>query len=293
MPQHYTRFRAYQLKTAGSSMSISVNNHFTLIEARYNDDNKEHIKWELKNLGISHIDVLHITSWDKDHCNLSELQSILKELRPQEIEHPNYKPHTETGEKCYNLIRTYCVANNKTRTPVSTAFVNDSIANSERLKGKDVFMNPVEISEEANDNSVVKFFRRGSFQVLSLGDCEADEISERLQNNDILKHEVDVLILAHHGSVHSVTTPEFLRVLNPKVGICTVDYANKFGHPDKGIVTWLKEEGIDYISTKTGDVIIQTYDNKNFKVSNYVSNNERKESVRYFTNKTFYPDDKY
>lgn len=293
MPQHFTRFRAYQLKTAGSSMSISVNNHFTLIEARYNDDNKEHIKWELKNLGISHIDVLHVTSWDKDHCNLSELQSILKELRPQEIEHPNYKPHTETGEKCYNLIRTYCLENNKTRTPVSAAFVNDSIANSERLKGKDVFMNPVEISEEANDNSVVKFFRRGSFQVLSLGDCEADEISERLQNNDILKHEVDVLILAHHGSVHSVTTPELLRVLNPKVGICTVDYANKFGHPDKEIVTWLKEEGIDYISTKTGDVIIQTYDNKNFKVSNYVSNNERKESVRYFTNKTFYPDDKY
>ena len=39
MPQHYTRFRAYQLKTAGSSMSISVNNYFTLIEARYNDDN--------------------------------------------------------------------------------------------------------------------------------------------------------------------------------------------------------------------------------------------------------------
>ena len=164
MPQHYTRFRAYQLKTVGSSMSISVNNHFTLIEARYNDDNKEHIKWELNNLGISHIDVLHITSWDKDHCNLSELQSILKELRPQEIEHPNYKPHTETGEKCYNLIRTYCEANNKTRTPVSTAFVNDSIANSERLKGKDVFMNPVEISEEAMTTRLSSFSEEVRFR---------------------------------------------------------------------------------------------------------------------------------
>ena len=46
--KHYTRFRAYQLGECGASFSFSVNDHFTLIEARYNDVNKEHIKWEMR-----------------------------------------------------------------------------------------------------------------------------------------------------------------------------------------------------------------------------------------------------
>lgn len=293
MENHYTRFRAYQLKDHGSSMSLSINNHFTLIEARYNDCNKDHIKWELNNLYKTSIDVLHITSWDKDHCNLSELEDILNELKPEEVEFPGYIPHTAEGKKCCNNIRTYCKAYNKKLIPIKPELVSSSLNNSQQLKGKDVFLNPIEIVDNSNDNSVVKFFRRGSFQILSLGDCESEEISKRLQCNEILKQEVDILILAHHGSVHSVITPEFLKAIKPTVGICTVDYANKFGHPDKEITTWLRENNVDYISTKTGDVIIQTIDTHNYRVSNYVQNNEKKESVKNFTSKTYYPNDIY
>ena len=78
--KHYTRFRAYQLGECGASFSFSVNEHFTLIEARYNDYNKPHILQEMKNCGISRIDVLHITSWDGDHCQACELKNILLEL---------------------------------------------------------------------------------------------------------------------------------------------------------------------------------------------------------------------
>lgn len=64
-----TRFRAYQLGSKGSSFSYSVDNHFTLIEARYNDINKKSIQFELKKIGVQYIDCLHITSWD-DHCRV-------------------------------------------------------------------------------------------------------------------------------------------------------------------------------------------------------------------------------
>ena len=291
--RHYTRFRAYQLSSAGSSMSISVENHFTLIEARYNDDNKKHILWELNLLDKTNIDVLHITSWDEDHCNANELRSILNELKPQLIEYPDYSPHTDSGKRSLMLIKTYCNMTGSSIRPVSPVIVSDDIKCAERLKGKDVLLNPIEVSDSSNDNSVIKFFRRGSFQILSTGDCESGDISERIQNNEIVNCEVDVLVLPHHGSEHSILTPEFLKALNPKVCICTVDYKNKFGHPDKKVVTWIDKDGIPYISTKTGDVIIQTVDNRNFKVSNYVSNNETLESVRKFTNKTYYPNDTY
>lgn len=288
--KHYTRFRAYQLKDEGSSMSLSVNDHFTLIEARYNDCNKDHILWELNNIGKQFIDVLHITSWDKDHCDYEELIQILEDLQPLMIEYPGYHPHTPTAEKCLALIKGYSIGR---RISINPIIVNNSIKDSEPLKGRDVFYNPLTWFGKSNDESTIKLFRCGSFQILSLGDCESKEISERLMSYEILQNEVDVLILAHHGSVNSVVTKEFLDVIKPKVGICTVDYDNKFGHPDKKIVTWLNQDGIDYISTKTGDVIIQTVDNHHFKVSNYVSNNERKESVKVFENKTWYINDSY
>lgn len=46
--KHYTRFRAYQLPNKGSSFSLNVDNHFTLIEARYNET-KEMVTPPLEN----------------------------------------------------------------------------------------------------------------------------------------------------------------------------------------------------------------------------------------------------
>lgn len=288
--KHYTRFRAYQLDNEGASMSLSVNDHFTLIEARYNDCNKEHILWELNQLEKTNIDVLHITSWDSDHCTYEELIDILIELQPSCIEYPGYKPHTQTAEKCLALITGYSIGK---RIKISPIVVKESINSSVPLKGKDVLYNPITWFGSSNDESTIKLFRCGSFQILSLGDCESEEISKRLMSYEILQKEVDVLILAHHGSINSVVTKEFLDAVKPLVGICTVDRDNKFGHPDQKIVTWLRQDNVDYISTKTGDVIIQTVDNRHFKVSNYISNNEKLESVKIFENKTFYTNDVY
>ena len=95
---HYTRLRAYQLGTEGASFSISVFNHFTLVEARINEKNWPGIKWELDNLKKKTIDVLHITSWDEDHCSYDELFWILNNLKPSTVECPSYAPHTDNGK---------------------------------------------------------------------------------------------------------------------------------------------------------------------------------------------------
>lgn len=81
--KHYTQFRAYQLGTCGASFSISVDRHFTLIEARFNNYNSPHILWEMRNLGIDRIDTLHITSWDADHCSNAEIDNLSYVLNPK------------------------------------------------------------------------------------------------------------------------------------------------------------------------------------------------------------------
>ena len=283
--RHYTRFRAYQLGVEGSSFSLVVDNHFTLIEAKLTETNVPNLVDEVKYIGRNNIDVLHITSWDKDHCDDISLQKILKYLKPKRVEYPSYCPDTETGKSCLRMIENYSMGE---KMPIKTWRVKLSQNYAEPLKGKDIFFNPMRVVEKHNDNSIVKFFREGSFQILSLGDCEADETSERLKDNPILQNEVDILILAHHGSANSICSHEFLASISPKVAICSSNYDNKFEHPDQVIRNRLSSLDIPLFTTKTGDIIIESIDKHTFKVYNYCSNNEKCNGISKFENKTYY-----
>lgn len=243
----------------------------------------------MNNLGRKSIDVLHITSWDEDHCRYSELLAILQQLRPALVECSGYAPHTDNGKNCLSLIKLYVEKGLGKMLRVTTAVVREQTY--EPLMGKDLLFNPVNFSSVSNDNSVVKLFRVGSFQILSLGDCESENISKFLASNEILQSEVDVMILAHHGSSENFTTFDFLKAINPRIAICCSDFGNQYEHPTPVIRRRLVNAGIKMLTTKAGDVIAQSIDKNNFKVSNYISNNETKESVVTFTNKTWYIND--
>jgi competence protein ComEC len=278
---HYTRFRAYQLDTKGSSFSLSVGDYFTLCEARYNNANKANIKAELSNIGKSTIDTLHITSWDSDHCSFDELKDILRELKPQIIEYPSENPTTKNGESSLSVIENY---------QCNHVAVMPELVKSERrrLCGRDVFYNPIENGDKPNDNSVVKLFRVGSFQVLSLGDCESSEIAEHLMKDEILQNEVDIMILAHHGADNGFTTKNFLEAIKPLVCVCTSNYGNQFSHPDQCVRDMCHNLEIPLFTTKSGDIIAETINPKQFRISNYISNNEVKKDSLTFYNKTYY-----
>ena len=161
---HYTRFRAYQLPNPGSSFSLSVDKDFTLIEARYNETNKPHIKWEMEKQGVKYINTLHITSWDQDHCNYNELCGILTELIPTVIEFPSENPTTENGINSKATIISYCREHD---WAVARCILPSLVRNEVklRLQGQDLFYNPIVNGDNANDNSVVKFFSVGYFQI--------------------------------------------------------------------------------------------------------------------------------
>lgn len=285
--KHYTRFRAYQLGEKGASFSISVDQYFILIEARYNSVSKPHVIYEMGLSGVAHIDVLHITSWDEDHCKPTELEDIIRELGPSVIECPGYAPHTITGLMSLSLIlKSGCKV-----VRVTPLIVKNQIFS--RLVGRDLFYGPINIEEGSTSNnmSVIKLYRIGSFQVLSLGDCEDSDIADELVKNEVITKEVDILILAHHGADNGFTTTDFLKAVNPRVAICACDWDNMYSHPSDKVRSMLSNLGIKYYSTKAGDIIVQSIDKYNFKISNYITNNEKKDSVETFMNKTFYIQD--
>jgi competence protein ComEC len=276
-----TRFRAYQLGTAGSSFSYSVDNHFTLIEARLNETNAPHVVKEMKIAGCNTIDCLHITSWDQDHCNYEELKSILQYIKPKRIVYPGYVPHTDSGKNSLKAIISYCINNNASKSEVSPDYVN-SLGAAEKFKYNDIIYNPIEESDNSNNNSIVQLFRGGRFTVLSLGDCEEVSIATRIMRCGIASSETDVLILAHHGADNGFTSKEFIQAIKPKIAVCSSNYDNMFDHPKQEIRNLLYQEGVTLYTTKTGDVVIICEEDNVVHAYNLKTNSEEISSKRTF-----------
>lgn len=287
-----TRFRAFQLGNAGSSFSYFADNHFTLIEARLSDVNRATVSDELTRCGKTHVDTLHITSWDSDHCSCSDLETILAQLSPKKIEYPGYDPHCDHAEDCLKLIQRYQTkAKNESRSvicqKVDPPYIN-GLDTAEGLGYKDVFYHPKNIhATNYNDNSTVKLFRKGSFNVASLGDVESGDISALLKRCKIFYNETDVMILAHHGADNGFTTNGFLKKVKPTLTICSSNYDNQHDHPKQEIRDLLYEHDIPIFTTKTGDVIVESIGNhtKRYRVTNLVAGSTRISLQKEFTSK--------
>lgn len=215
MNDMYTRFRAYWMPNGGVSMSYSVDTSFILIEGRYNEDNRGKILSEMKLTGKESLDLLHISSWNDKRCNPIELDNLLKELKPLDIEIPAYEPKTESGLQCRKIIREYYQ-----KSLYATLFeVGHNtivrLAELEDLDYLDPIFTPLRKFEEDADNAVVKLFRAGKFGVMNLSDCIHDnEIVEQIDRVD-LKNSIDVLIL---NDVSLVESSDFLQKL---IDICS------------------------------------------------------------------------
>jgi competence protein ComEC len=253
-----TRFRAYQLCSAGSSFSYFNGDYFTLIEARYNETNKDSIKQEMEFCQVAQIDSLHITSWDRDHCSPSQLEEIFSELNPRKIEYPGYAPHSEAGKESLRIIRDYERRGKGRKKIVSiTPDYISSLDKAENYGYKDTLHHPKFINDESsNNNSTVKHFRSGSFNVLSLGDVECNNIASGLRRQRTINQETDVMILAHHGANNGFTTSGFVKAVRPTIAIASADYANQFKHPKQEIRDLLHKNDVKLFTTKNGDVVV-------------------------------------
>ncbi|NQX98633.1 MAG: hypothetical protein HRT73_12255, partial [Flavobacteriales bacterium] len=192
----HTRFRAYQMTVKGSSFSYweSDNDKFTLGEARYNDDNKASIHHELSKCGKETIDNLYISSWEMDHCTASELEDILKELKPSSIYAPLYEP----DPKKENQVNSKKLVDGYAGPPKPYRYNGKNLNTAKPWTYTKTYHNQ-KIGENANDNSLVCLWRTGNFSVLSVGDLESATLSKQIEDSTIYP-ETDVFILSHHGS---------------------------------------------------------------------------------------------
>jgi competence protein ComEC len=292
MNSKLTRFRAYQLGTEGSSYSYCANGHFSLVEARLTELSRITLTQEMFECGVEVIDVLHITSWDQDHCNFSELEVLFDLVNPLSIECPGCEPKTENGLKCQRFIKNYKACREGTNRAVHVKSITpDYIRNlgkADVYGFNNVILNPFFLDEEcSNNNSTIKLFRNGSFNVLSLGDVECSKISSRLRRSPILQKETDIMILSHHGADNGFTNQRLIANTKPSLAICASNYDNKFDHPRDEVRNILKKNKVPLLTTKTGDIVIQSVNEEEsyFEAYNFISNTTKINSLNIYQSK--------
>jgi competence protein ComEC len=257
-----TRFRAYQLDSAGSSFSYFSGNEFVLIEGRYCDANEESIKREMRECDVDRISTLHITSWDQDHCSPTQLEKIIENLKPSQIQYPGYEPHTASGVESKKIILSHKESKLKPKIISVTPEYIKSLGSASGYGYRNIMYWPIELdADKANNNSTVKQFRSGSFNVLSLGDVESSQISSYLRRMRTINSEVDVMIMAHHGADNGFTTSAFLKEVRPTLAIATSNLGNQHDHPKPEIRELLNKHEVNLFTTKTGDVIVKSIGN--------------------------------
>lgn len=277
-----TRFRAFQLGNAGSSFSLFTDDLFTLIEARLTDLSRDSVDQELGMCGKNTVDVLHITGWDQDHCAIADLEAILSRYMPKTIEYPGYPPHSDTAKQCLTTILAYQTASSKKgRSAKCIAISPDyvkGLKTAEDLAYRDIVYHPRFLFEDdSNNNSTIKLFRQGSFNVASLGDVEDANIGTYLRRCKIFKREADVLLLAHHGADCPTNSKVFFETIKPRIVICSSQFDNQFEHPKPEVRQRLFELDIPIMTTKTGDVIVQSLSphTGKFRATNLIENSTK------------------
>jgi competence protein ComEC len=284
-----TRFRAYQLGSAGSSFSYYAGGHFTVLEGRLTTISRPSLVAEMRACNVTAADLLHITGWDQDHCASSELEELLDLTLPRQIELPGYLPHTDNAENCRAMVEKYRAARRQSNRPVTVTAITPghigSLGSASRLGFNNIFYHPRHIDPEcSNDNSTIQFFRRGSFNVLSLGDVESTNIAAYLRRCTLLGMETDIMIMAHHGADNGFTTKRLLRHLEPQMAVCSSNYDNQHEHPDENIRRLLQDEKIDLMTTKTGDILVKSIDDHTglFQAFNQVGDTVHTSAKRTF-----------
>ena len=283
-----TKFRAFQLDSPGSLFSYWKKSGYTLIEARLPKNGIEVLIEDLRFHNKDHIDILHITSWDDDHCDFDSLTQIMNKLRPNIIQIPSYDPSSETGIACQKLIMKYDdIHQNFVANIVKYDKKKiDSLNSGTSLGTNNIVYHSLYNVEKKNDMSQIRLFRSEGFNVLSLGDCESEEITNNLISDSFIQREVDVIILPHHGSENSMLTSEFLKSCTPSLSVCSSNYDNEYDHPRPKIIQMLSSNNVKSMTTKRGGIIIiQQEDSLQAMAFNFSSNNEKIEEKFSFTTK--------
>ncbi|MBN6886985.1 competence protein ComEC [Cytobacillus horneckiae] len=135
---------------------------------------------------------------------------------------------------------------------------------------------PEKITGNTNEESISMKLSYDEINFIFTGDASKSNEMEMIQAGFDLNAEI--LHLGHHGSATS-TSEDFLNHVNPEVAIYSAGKDNSYGHPDKEVISAVKNRDISLYGTDVdGTIIIHTNGNT-FEVETMPSDTDSETQV--------------
>lgn len=208
----------------------------------------------LKNLNISHIDLLIATHAHADH--ITGMDKIIAKYKPRAFMDPGI-PHTSlTYIRMINAIEKYNIKYyQSTARKIQLGVMNFIVLPS---------ASPKIYVSELNNNSVVIKLEYKNFSCLYTGDIESGRENQLVKTSNINLESV-IIKIPHHGSSTS-SNSAFIKKVNPKVAIISCGQNNSYGHPNIKTLERLEKNGIDIYRTDINGTILINTDGYNYEV---------------------------
>ena len=187
--------------------------------------------------GVSKLDGLIITHYDRDHAGGAEY--LLTRVGASCLYLPNCVDDDGTADALYNYTggAVYTVENDVTIT----------------FGGTCITLVPSESNLNNNESGLCVLYQTENCDILITGDRSAQGERELIEHMEL--PELEVLIVGHHGSKYS-TCRELLIKTSPQYAIISVGAENHYGHPTDEVLQRLKDFGcIVYRTDQNGTII--------------------------------------
>ncbi len=185
--------------------------------------------------GLEHLDIVLLTHAHSDH--IGGMARIIQNFHPREL-WVGINPETPALDHVYDAARENQV---RIRRHIAGEEFDWGGAHIRILwppSYRRVRFQP------QNDDSLTFVISYGHTSALLAGDLE--EKIERFIATE--SPPIDVLKVAHHGS-NTSTTPELLKAAQPRFGVISVGYRNRYHHPRPEVLTRLREAHVHTFRT--------------------------------------------
>ena len=237
----------------GDSILIQVNNKNLLIDAGPNSDKKKLLNY-LSSLNLDKLDYVIATHPHEDH--IGNMDNVINNYNVLAFYAPKVQTTTKTFEKMVDSLKSKNLKINVIKKGT------DSIDLGENTKVT-VFSPTKDSYEDLNNYSPVIKIQYGKTSFLFTGDAQKDVEKEILASNEDIS--ADILKVGHHGSSTS-TTNDFLKKVNPSIGVISVGQDNTYNHPNDDTIKRLNENKVTiYRTDKDGTVVFSSDGSKIIK----------------------------
>lgn len=235
----------------GDSIFIELPNDQTmLIDAGENYHGEGIINY-IKKAGHSKIDYLVATHPHSDH--IGSLPYIVRNYEIGTVYMPKVSATSKLYESLLKSVKSKKLSVKNGKAGVNIVKIDDLSVD---------IIAPSKIDESnLNNCSIVIMLKFGNNSFLLTGDAETGEM--KTVKADL---NAQVLKAGHHGSKNS-TTKSLLKKINPEITIISCGKNNEYGHPDKEVLTLLKNIKSSVYRTDKDKTIVIVSDGKNLTVS--------------------------